>query len=250
MKWNRLSSPQLDTLDRALPVILPTGSTEQHGPHLPMGTDLMVVDHLCSLIDQAIEKEVLILPSLSVTCSKHHMDFPGSLTLSHETHAASALEILESVRSHGFKNFLLFNSHGGNTAINTVIMEQFGNHNPDCHVASANWYTVAAESLAEIRESPPGGVGHAGEFETSLMMVITPDLVDTSSLPERGNNSTFPWSEADLLKGSKAKLHRTMKQMTDNGVFGDPGYASVDKAHRIEQAVLEHIVPLIKDLKI
>ncbi|MEM9659005.1 MAG: creatininase family protein, partial [Planctomycetota bacterium] len=102
MYWQELTRPGLETFDRNTPVILPVAAIEQHGPHLPLATDRIINEHLCGALDQAAGDQVLILPTMPVGCSRHHMDFVGTLTLTHETFITVAKETLECVASHGF----------------------------------------------------------------------------------------------------------------------------------------------------
>ena len=97
MKWADLTSPELDQMDRNIPVIMNIGAIEQHGPHLPLETDSLIGRCLLDELDQSIPDGVLILPQVAVGCSAHHMDFAGSLTVGHETFAAYVCEILEAV---------------------------------------------------------------------------------------------------------------------------------------------------------
>ena len=135
MNWDQLTSHEIGALDRNIPVILPVAATEQHGAHLPVATDRMIGEYFCQQLSREIPENVLILPAMAVGCSEHHMDFRGSLTLSHDTFLRQAEDILGSVAHHGFKNLIILNSHGGNSAIATVIVEHFGNRHPEIKAA-------------------------------------------------------------------------------------------------------------------
>lgn len=249
MYWDHLTSPQIDALDRGIPVVLPVAATEQHGPHLPLATDRMIGEHFCRELHQALPQEVLILPPMAVGCSDHHMPFPGTLTLDHKTFLAQGEALLRSVIRHGFRRLLILNSHGGNQGVGQVLLERIGYTHPECKVAMATWWKAAADALAAITETGPGGVGHAGEFETSLMLLIAPDLVQTDKITDRQNQATYDWAEGDMLRGARAAVYRTMKEMTPNGVFGDPQAASAEKGDRITRTVVEALVQMVKDLR-
>lgn len=249
MEWKNLTSKNIDLLDRQIPVVLPIGAIEQHGPHLPVVTDTLIGQYFCSKVDQMIPEDVLILPSVAVGCSRHHMDFAGTLTVSHDTFARYVTEILESVHAHGFQNLVLFNSHGGNQAIGQVIMETFGIQCPKANIALLTWWKIAGQALYEVTETGPGGVGHACEFETSLLQWMAEDLVDSSEIATGQNNQTFDWAEDDLLRSARAGLHRTMKERTTNGVFGDPTHASKQKGGQIVNIVLDAFKQILLDLR-
>jgi len=97
-------------------------------------------------------------------------------------------------------------------------------------------------------EARPGGIGHACEFETSLLLHLRPDLVRSHKIAAGTNQPTFAWAESDMLRGSPARLHRSFSQMTTNGVFGDPRSASAAKGKAILGAVVAAIAPIIADL--
>ena len=248
MYWDQLTSPELHDLDRNIPVVLPIAATEQHGPHLPLATDRMIGEHFCQQLDLALPEKVLILPVVAVGCSEHHMEFAGSLTYRHETFLQLVEEVLLAVIHHGFQHILILNSHGGNQGIGQVVLEKIGKRHPACKLVLATWWRLAHEALSKLTESGPGGVGHAGEFETSLMMLIAPELVHTNKLVPGKNVATYPWAEGDMLRGAQAGFYRTMKEMTPNGVYGDPTFASPEKGKRITEVVTLELKQLIEDL--
>lgn len=98
MKWQELSSPRLDAVDRNTPVIFNIAAIEQHGPHLPLDTDALIGRHFTDRIDAELGDQVLILPQLPVCCSRHHMAFAGTLTVRHETFLAYITDLLGSDR--------------------------------------------------------------------------------------------------------------------------------------------------------
>lgn len=249
MYWDQLTSPQIDRLDRRIPVILPMAATEQHGPHLPLATDRMIGEHFCHELNARLPEGVLILPPMSVGCSDHHLDFAGSLSLQHETFRRHATDILNSVIGHRFTRLVLLNSHGGNQGIGQILLESVGFNNPDIKILLATWWTAAAEDLLPLQETGPGGIGHAGEFETSLMMLIAPGLVDRGAIQATANLATFSWAEADLLRGADATVYRRMAQMTSNGAFGDPRAASAEKGKAITEVVVDALAAMMTDFR-
>ncbi|MCI0428491.1 MAG: creatininase family protein [Nitrospiraceae bacterium] len=249
MMWQSATSPLIQQLDRAIPVLLPIAATEQHGPHLPCGTDRLIVEYFCELLERELTNSVLILPVIAVGCSSHHMDFAGTLTVSHETFIDYVTEILESVARQGFRKIVIFNSHGGNRGVGQVILERFGHAHPDCSVVFATWWHIAGDELSRITETGPGGVGHACEFETSLVDLIAPDLIRRDLIKAGEHVDTFEWAAADMLRGPKAGLYRSMKQLTTNGVYGDPTKASPAKGTAIANAVLAALRKIILDLQ-
>jgi len=233
MFWDQLTSPQIEKLDKKIPVIFPIAATEQHGSHLPLATDRMINEYFCESLNKKIGKKVLILPIISVGCSEHHLDFAGSLSVQHSTFLQQLIDIAECVVKHGFKNILVLNSHGGNQNIGGSFLEIFGYRHPKCNLVLATWWRIALEALKPLNESGIGGTGHAGEFETSLMLLIVP---------------TFKWAEGDMINGGQAAYYRRMKEMTPTGVFGDTTYASVKKGKQITKHVVKALKNIVLDL--
>ena len=248
MIWQHMTSQALGRMQRQTPVIFPVAAVEQHGGHLPLGTDRLIAEWFCTELDKEMADQVLILPAVPVGCSQHHMDFPGSLTLRHETFGALVEEVLESVSHHGFHNLVVFNSHGGNQGIGQVIVERWGARHPNCRTVFASWWRIAAQHLLWLNESGPGGVGHACEFETSLMDVIAPELIDRPAIASGENVATYSWAEGDMLRAPAASFYRSMKQMTSNGVYGRPEKASRRKGVAIREVVVTALRQIVQEL--
>ena len=250
MIWRNLTSKEIASLDKSIPVILPIGAIEQHGPHLNVETDTLIGEFFCNLLNEKMKPEVIVLPSIAICCSEHHMDFAGTLSVSHDTLMRYVKDILVSIVANGFKNIIIFNAHGGNQAIASVIVESFGVENRGVNIAVMTWWKIASKELLEISDTGPFGVGHACELETSLMLYIKGDNVRTDEVVNGPVNKTFDWAGADLLRGSKALLYRSMKEHTPNGVYGDPREATVEKGQQITTVVMKNFIKIVKDMKI
>jgi creatinine amidohydrolase len=247
--WEHLTSARIDAVDRSVPAVLPLGAIEQHGPHLPLATDRLLAEHFCRELDRHLGADVLILPTVSVGYSGHHDDFPGTLSLTHETLLRQVVEIAGSALRLGLRSLLIVNAHGGNEGVAQVAIEQIGHAWPDCTVARTTWWQVASDALLDITETGPGGIGHACEFETSLLMAVAPHLVDDSVIPERENVPAFAWDTADLLRGGPATRYKRFADVSSTGVFGAPRASSRDKGERISGVVVERLVELVRSLR-
>lgn len=250
MIWDQLTSLELSKIAKNIPVILTMAATEQHGKHLPLATDRLIGEHFVNELHKAIPDKVLVLPSISIGCSSHHMDFSGTLTISHDTFIRQVEDIVKSVIQHGFTNIILLNSHGGNQAIGQVLVEKLGYENPNVTILMVTWWKLASEVLFTLNESGKGGVGHACEFETSLMLLIAPHLVHPDKIEKGKHTDTFSWSEGDMLRGAKASYYRSTKEITTNGVFGNPEYGTLEKGKQISKLVVDDLKKIIDDLLI
>ncbi|MDI3418734.1 creatininase family protein [Streptomyces luteolus] len=247
--WERCTSPALAELDRDIPVVLPMGAVEQHGPHLPLATDRMIAEHFAARVDEELGTDVLVLPSVAVGCSDHHRDFGGTLSVSHETFLRQVEDVAGCVLDQGFRHLLLLNAHGGNEGIGQVALERLGTRWPGRHIVRTAWWRIAADELTRLSESGPGGVGHACELETSLMQVIAPALVDLDAAPPMTNTPAFPWDTADMLRAAPATLYRRFSDISDTGVFGEPRIATRAKGEAVSRAVTGQLVALLRSMR-
>ena len=249
MKWASLTSAYIHATDKNTPVILNLAAIEQHGPHLPLETDARIGAMFLDELDNRNPEAQLILPAVVMCCSDHHMDFAGTITVPHTVVHDYVLAVLDSVARHGFKNIVLFNSHGGNQAIAQVILERFGAEHRQCRIVLATWWNLARPELAELSDSGRFGTGHACELETSLML-FADAVPDTTKIPAGESfKSGFEWADGSMLVGSKASMFRTMKDISGgNGVVGTPDCASLDKGKQIVELVADRMQQIIADL--
>lgn len=178
MRWEELSSPEIDGLDRdRMVVILPLGSVEQHGNHLPVGTDSLLA-HAVSLEAARQAGDTAVLPPPWFGFSAHHMRFRGTVTLRPETLMALVEDVVASLVSHRFRHILIVNGHGGNGGVIDLLASTLGHrHYGKARVATLTYFALARDAIAAHRQSQPGGMGHACEFETSLIQHLRPELV-------------------------------------------------------------------------
>ncbi len=230
-QWSRIQSTAFDRAAAASTVvILPIGSTEQHGPHLPVEVDSLLVGEVarrCATLT-ALRTPVLVLPTLWVSLAEHHMADAGSLTLDFETLLGFTRCIVRSLQRQGYRRILLLNGHGGNMAALTLIVDIL-TVELDVPVATATYWMVAAPAFAEILEGQPNLL-HACEAETSMVMYLRPELVDA----EAARTVSAPAS-GFLLAGGVHRW-RPIAHWSCSGVVGSPRLASPDKGERLLRA--------------
>jgi creatinine amidohydrolase len=167
-------------------LVLPVGATEQHGPHLPLGTDFLIVEHVTRAAARETQPEldVLVAPTFQTGSSHHHLPFGGTISLSTEHYYGALRDMTESLIQSGFRRVFIVNGHGGNHELIELVVRDLALLHP-CNLAAASYWDLAwgtlAEGAPELRERLPG---HAGAFETSLIMALRPDLV-ADPLPHR-----------------------------------------------------------------
>lgn len=250
MRWETVTSAEIDALDRdGTVVVLPLGSVEQHSNHMPLGTDSMLAHHVCLAAAEATcAVKVAVLPPPWYGFSAHHMRFAGTVTLSADTLLTLAAEIVESVVAHGFRRVLILNGHGGNGGAIDVLASTLGHrHYGEARIAATTYFQLAREEIAEIRLSRAGGMGHAGEFETAMMLHLFPELVKmdraTASYPDPGSG----YLTTDLLGASPIRSYLDFRDVSESGVFGDPSLATPEQGARFFAAVSQVLARFIED---
>ena len=243
--WGELSWPaarqRLDDVDLAL---LPVGSLEQHGPHLPLDVDAYDADRLCRDVARACGRpRPLVLPLVPYGVSYHHDDFPGTVSVNPETLSRLVYEIGINVSRQGVLKLVIINGHGGNDpALNFAA--QMINRDAGIFTCVDTGETSDLE-VEEIAETPNDA--HAGEIETSTTLALRPELVAM----HRAQRAVprFSSEYLDFSSGKGVQWYARTSAMSESGVLGDPTVASRDKGRRIWEVMVCNLVALVEDLK-
>ncbi len=233
--WAERTSPELGALPASTVGLVPVGAVEQHGPHLPLGTDTVIATELCSRV--AADTGAVVLPPIVVGCSLGHgTQLAGTLSL-------TAFQLVELVvglvrwaaGTSPLRRFLLVNAHVGNTAALSVATDRLRNERPDLQTGTVNWGDVTPSLAAAVHADAADW--HANRAETALMMVLAPDLVREQ---ERMN--------ADDPDRSEGLVFRyTAPALSTNGVTGRPSEATEELGRLLlAEAVagLTHVVKI------
>src|SRR6266567_5876313 len=229
---------QVHALDRSTVVLVPFGAMEQHGLHLPLETDSLIATELARRVDEECNRRLLVLPTQWLGLSTHHMSFDGTISASVETYLAFATEIIGSIAHAGFQKVLVLNAHGGNVSALDVVLTKCRLLYPEVRIVLVTYWNAAAQGIAAIRESRPGGMGHACELETSLVLAAKPNVVLTERLEPDGRWSQSEFLAKDMLLGGSASMSRTFAEISHSGAVGDPTTASAEKGQRFFEAIV------------
>ncbi len=242
MKLGELTWPEVKGLDKEkLVPVYPIASFEQHGPHLPLLTDTLETEEIVGRLDRLLPGEVLCLPTQWLGYSFHHKRL-ACLTATSETHIRLITETVGCLIEAGFSKVMIVNGHGGNESDMAVALQELKEQYPESRVYGVSYYKVAHRRLEKIREAGPHGWGHAGEMETSMMMVIRPDLVK-KEVP--GKDGWHPESE----HGEEVAQFLRIDEMTEQGVYGDPTYGTAEKGERMLEASAESLAEVVRDIQ-
>src|SRR5262245_9595333 len=228
--------------------LLPTGAIEQHGPHLPLATDTFTSFTVCARAAERVrEFPVLVLPPVWWGLSPYWMVFPGTLTLKPETLIAVIAEVAESVGHHGIRRMVIVNGHGGNDGLIQAAAVKASS--PAIRVAALSYWRLIPEVLREIAERDDGGIGHAGEMETSIQLHLQPDCVELKDvapeqcldLRERAQRAGPGRADAYLPPDPTAE--------SPHGVYGIAHAGTADKGRRVVEAAADRLAAFVRTFR-
>lgn len=236
--------------------VLPTGTYEDHGYHLPIDVDVVLSTEICDGAVARIPDQAVLIPSVTHGYSPHHMDFPGNITIEWDTFVKYVKDVCVSLTAHGFTRILIVNGHGSNTplvemAARLTIVETGGK----VLCASVNHWGLrkAREVTKAVRESDFGGMSHACELETSLYLAIHPELVEMDkAVDERSPLPASFQTDLNLGKradGSIATLMPYWSTMSVSGVRGEATKATRAKGEKFLEGAIEGLIELIGELR-
>lgn len=233
-------------------LVVPVGSIEQHGNHMPVSTDTILVDAVAHLSAEQVVDDVpiLVTPPVWSGYSPHHMPFGGTITLEYDDMLDIIEDIADAALDNGFDSLLLLNGHGGNASLVSSATSTVGTQHPDVEVLGLTYFQLAAEFIDEIRDTELGGMGHAGEFETSLMLHLRPELVKEEEMEGTNMDEPYPQSTEDLVAGGPLSVYRDFTEYSESGAIGDPTVATAEKGEKIFELLgdeMETILNLMHD---
>src|SRR5918999_3589835 len=248
--YERLTWPEVRRAAEEKRVCLvPVAMLEDHGPHLPVDTDLRITAEICSRAAEAAPDEILLLPAIPHGYSPHHMDFPGPITIEWDTFVRYCRDVGVSLARHGFTRMLFLNGHGSNqnlveTAARLVMLEHPG------VLAAAAFHTsseASARLIAEVRDSDYGGLAHACELETSMYLAIDPEAVEMDkAVDERGypagEHARIEWADGPL------KLMPWWSSFSRTGVQGAATLGTAEKGEALLGLAVEECVEFVREL--
>lgn len=253
MNWQEMSMNQLSAAaGRNAVAVLTVGATEQHGAHLPVGTDSMCAQHIARLAATIAEDagtEVVLAPPVWWGYSRDHAGFPGTLTLSHATLTALLTELASSIVAAGFSRLLILNGHGSNDRLLYYVLRDVQDSmSAPCALAAVTYWKLASDLIARDRDSTPGGMAHACELETSLMLHAHPELVAMDRAVDERAQQYSAFRQQELLQSGPVMAPDFFRTLTESGVVGDPTLATEDKGNRWAVAIASRTAELIADL--
>jgi creatinine amidohydrolase len=215
-------------------VVVPVGATEQHGPHLPLNTDSLLVTAVAEAV-VARTPGTLVGPVLALGCSSHHLAFQGTVSLRVATLVATVVDVCRSLAAAG-RTVVLANGHGGNRApLGVALTELSGD---GIRAYSFTYWELLEDVVTEaLGADAAGACGHACAVETSLMQHLYPDAVRESLVPTDATPAT--WPDPHMFSTDAVQVVRPFEELSANGVVGRPSLASPELGRRLFEAAVE-----------
>lgn len=242
MKFHEMTWPLLREVRREeVVVVAPIAACEQHSRHLPVFTDTILVTGVAEGVEERLPGKVLLLPTLWFGASHHHLAFGATLSASVDLHIDMVTELLTPLLDDGYKRILVLNGHGGNIDTMQVALRRLQPKYRSLLLTAASYWDLAKDELAVLAEGPRKLMGHACEFETSMVMALRPDLVRGA---ERKNDDSRFSDQA--LRG--LYVAEDMSQCTKQGSVGYSELATPEKGRVMLKAAIERTCEVVEAL--
>ena len=247
--YQQYTWPEMAEVVKRQPVVvLPIGSVEDHGWHLPLDTDNFLIWTIAEEAARRAEGDMLLMPQIPYGFETHHMDFPGTIDIKPDHLLNFVLDVTKSVAHHGFERILIADGHGSNMPILNLVARQTILETKalcGCFI----WPSLALNAIRAVRQSPRSGMAHACELETSVYLHLDEERVRKDKIQrEMGMpESEFIWM--DLIDGSPVALMDEWTRFSKTGVSGDPTLATAEKGKVVFEAVVDAFVRMVREFK-
>ena len=242
-----LSWPEVEAIrDEVDVVLIPVGSNEQHGPNLSLSMDITGATQFCIKASEIAYPKLLVAPSMPWGVSHHHMNFPGTITLTSDTFIQILVEVVASLQEHGFNRFMIINGHGGNIApLGDAIVRINEELEPD--FIGSGLYLYFADKEVNEQFGIDEIVGHACEWETSVAMYLAPEIVKTEALAA-GEMTELTYNFRTQMQKYNVNVPWRFDRYTANGALGDARRATVEQGKAVIDSALKNFVPFMEEV--
>jgi creatinine amidohydrolase len=231
-------------------VLVPMGAIEQHGPHLPIDTDNVIVGSICAEAAARQPGEILCAPTVHYGFNEHNMEFPGTISIATTHLLAYCVDIGTSLARQGFTHILWVNGHGSNSSISHLIAREITNNTPALS-AAANWWDITWAAIDRIRTGEAESIAHACEVETSLYMYLRPDEIDIGAIADE-----LPWRQggpawlySGMAPGFPVHFVNNLSRVSETGVWGRPTLATAEKGKQLFESAVEAVIKVALEFK-
>ncbi|MFL7891068.1 MAG: creatininase family protein [Anaerolineales bacterium] len=229
-------------------VVISTGHTEQHGYHLPLSTDSLIVEALATHLTTLSPDEVFCLPVWPYGVSTHTDEFPATLNLGGRVFEDFFLAVIQQLVAMGAQMIYFSNGHGGNHSFLVNVVKFAGERYPQAFIAT-QWLHTTGPELSLYRESATGGMGHGGELETSYILNLRPDLVKMDLATREVDFVSTPNYYMDWIDGGSLVANPPWLDDTTSGIYGDAIRGTAEKGRLWLQAAVNQKLAIIQEIQ-
>jgi len=231
-------------------IIIPVAAIEQHGYHLPIDVDNVLVEHVTEEAARRSEGLVLVAPMIHYGFNEHNMGFPGTISIRDTVFVDFCYDVAHSFTRQGYDRILFVNGHGSNQMLCNLASRRINNTTKALCGAVAHWSLAKAE-VDRLRDSKfSGGMAHACEFETAMYLHIRPELVDMSKATEReAPSSRNEFMYDDLFGSGPVHMVERWSQISESGVEGDPKLATAEKGHAFAEMEIANLIKVCQAMR-
>lgn len=236
-------------------VVIPTAAVEEHGHHLPLDTDALIVAHIAHEAAKRSSHPAVVMPTVWIGYESHHMDFPGTIDVTWDLFIRYGLTITHSLAHHGFTRMIIINGHGSNRPLIEVIARQAVVDRPDTLCAAISWWelTDAQRVFNDVRESEV--TSHACELETAAYLAIEPESVQMDKAVRDIHYEMSPhvWSDLagqrpDPDYKAALKMMEIWSTVSETGTRGDPTVATAQVGELVLRAAIDEFAAVIDEI--
>lgn len=252
MVLSDLTAIQLNDFKEKI-ILLPLGATEQHGPHLAVATDSDIVTKIATKVENLLNEDIILCPTLPFGSSHHHLSFGGTISISPLNYTSFLVDIISTIIESGFRRIVLLNGHGGNiTPVKQalIVLSDKYDKTVNPNIVLATYWELAGKAFAGETPMQSPALSHACEYETSLMLHIHPEKVFTDRIvrPQRpAPNGYIPWEDDEPYRG--VTMVKSTPYISDTGCSGEPSLATKEKGEYLFNAAVTSSIDFIKSFK-
>ena len=241
----KATDPLVLPIDCEKVVILPVGHTEQHGYHAPLSTDTLIIEAISQGTAQTVPERAISLPVFPYGVSTHRRSFPGTFNVGGRAFEDFWLAVVDTLVGVGFTRFYLMSGHGGNSSFLVNVVKYAGEKYPQIFCATAFLYLSGLQGVAALeakRQSALGGMGHACELETSLILHLRPELINLERAVDETDFVTTPNYYMDWIEGGALTANPPWEDDTRTGAYGAGSLGTAEKGkYWLEAAIAEKV---------
>jgi creatinine amidohydrolase len=243
----------LPDIERSKVVLIPVGHTEQHALHLPMSTDTLIIEAISRGTAQRASDQAYTLPVMPYGVSMHRSAFAGTLNAGGRAFEDFWVAVIDTLVERGFDRMYFLSGHGGNMSFLVNVVKFAGDRHPHIFCATASLYLSGEKGVAALarhRQSKIGGMGHACELETSLILFIKPELVHMERVVDEINFISTPSYYMDWIEGGALVANPPWEDDTATGAYGAGSLGTAKKGKLWLEAAIEekadHVAEIIE----